>query len=160
MCNWSPDGDWIAFASDRDNPGSGSFEMYLIHPNGTGLRKLIQSGSAGRANHPYFSPDGKSIVFTSDYGGISAEPISTPHQYQPYGEIFKIKLDGSDLKRLTQNSFEDGTPAWGPRFIRPVDVEEVKNEQCAFEDCHWLNEMPNQRDWGAALEADKVQCGV
>ncbi|KAH9691303.1 DPP6 N-terminal domain-like protein [Citrus sinensis] len=160
MCNWSPDGEWIAFASDRDNPGSGSFEMYLIHPNGTGLRKLIQSGSAGRANHPYFSPDGKSIVFTSDYGGISAEPISTPHQYQPYGEIFKIKLDGSDLKRLTQNSFEDGTPAWGPRFIRPVDVEEVKNEQCAFEDCHWLNEMPNQRDRGAALEPDKVQCGV
>lgn len=160
MCNWSPDGDWIAFASDRENPGSGSFEMYLIHPNGTGLRKLIQSGSGGRTNHPYFSPDGKSIVFTSDYGGISAEPISNPHHYQPYGEIFKIKLDGSGLKRLTHNSFEDGTPAWGPRFMRPVDVEEFKDKQCAFDDCYWLNEMPNQGDWGAALGPNKAQCGA
>ncbi|MGK4301767.1 TolB family protein, partial [Klebsiella pneumoniae] len=43
MCNWSPDGEWIAFASDRHDPGSGSFEIYLIHPDGTGLRKLIQN---------------------------------------------------------------------------------------------------------------------
>ncbi|KAK2659446.1 hypothetical protein Ddye_005979 [Dipteronia dyeriana] len=149
MCNWSPDGDWIAFASDRHNPGSGSFELYLIHPNGTGLRKLVESGSAGRTNHPSFSPDGKTLVFTSDYGGISGEPISNPHHYQPYGEIYTIKLDGSDLKRLTHNSYEDGTPAWGPKFIRPVDVKWAKNEECAFEDCHWLNEMPN----GAVLAA-------
>ncbi|TXG53019.1 hypothetical protein EZV62_022188 [Acer yangbiense] len=143
MCNWSPDGDWIAFASDRHDPGSGSFELYLIHPNGTGLRKLVESGSAGRTNHPSFSPDGKALVFTSDYGGISGEPLSNPHHYQPYGEIFTIKLDGSDLKRLTHNSYEDGTPAWGPKFIRPVDVKWAKNEECVFEDCHWLNEMPN-----------------
>lgn len=158
MCSWSPDGEWIAFASDRDNPGSGSFELYLIHPNGTGLRKLIQSGSAGRTNHPYFSPDGKTLVFTSDYGGISAEPISNPHHYQPYGEIYTVKLDGSDLKRLTHNSYEDGTPAWGPTFIKPANVEWTKSEQCAFEDCHWLNK--NNSAVGAPLKPTKVQCGA
>ncbi|RDX67260.1 hypothetical protein CR513_53887, partial [Mucuna pruriens] len=41
ICNWSLDGEWISFASDQHNPGSGSFELYLIHPNRTGLRKLI-----------------------------------------------------------------------------------------------------------------------
>ncbi|CAA3023510.1 Hypothetical predicted protein [Olea europaea subsp. europaea] len=140
MCNWSPDGDWIAFASDRENPGSGSFELFKIHPNGTGLQKVIESGSGGRANHPWFSPDGKYIVLTSDYAGVSAEPISNPHHYQPYGDIFVIKSDGSDIRRLTHNSYEDGTPAWSPKYMKAVDVEWSNGgTQCSFEDCHWLN---------------------
>ncbi|KAF8031219.1 hypothetical protein BT93_D0429 [Corymbia citriodora subsp. variegata] len=161
MCNWSPDGKWIAFASDRENPGSGSFSLYLIHPNGTGLRKLIQSGSLGRANHPYFSPDGKSLVFTSDYAAVSAEPISSSHHYQPYGEIFTIKLDGSDLKRLTHNFYEDGTPAWGPTFIKPADVAWPNyGSQCSFEDCHWLSGTPNNSFGGAPHYSAKAQCGA
>ncbi|KAF1893428.1 hypothetical protein Lal_00001902 [Lupinus albus] len=174
MCNWSPDGEWIAFASDRHEPGSGSFELYLIHPNGSGLRKLVQSGLGGRTNHPSFSPDGKSIVFTSDYAGISAEPISNPHHYQPYGEIFTIRLDGSGLKRLTHNSYEDGTPAWSPKYIKPVNVEKPKGgPYCSFEDCHWLNDIPNRTVVSVALPAcpmshkvtclvsnSRAQCGV
>ncbi|KAB2093157.1 hypothetical protein ES319_A02G077700v1 [Gossypium barbadense] len=161
MCNWSPDGDLIAFSSDRHNPGSGSFELYMVHPNGTGLRRLLRSGSSGRVNHPSFRPDGKLLVFTTDYGGISAEPISNPHHYQPYGEIFTMKLDGSDLKRLTHNSYEDGTPTWAPLYINPVDVEWPRKGECAFEDCHWLNEMPGRGTklvgpWGLA----KPLCGV
>ncbi|KAJ9166693.1 hypothetical protein P3X46_021403 [Hevea brasiliensis] len=159
MCSWSPDGEWIAFASDRENPGSGSFELFLIHPNGTGLRKLVQSGLGGRTNHPYFSPDGKSIAFTTDYAGISAEPISNPHHYQPYGEIYTVKLDGSDLKRLTHNSFEDGTPAWGPTYIKPEDVEwPIYRPKCSFEECHWLNEMPSHSGGVETLEPSKPQC--
>ncbi|XP_015934565.1 uncharacterized protein LOC107460696 [Arachis duranensis] len=157
MCNWSPDGEWIAFASDRHAPGNGSFELYLIHPNGTGLRKLIQSGSGGRTNHPYFSPDGKKIVFTSDFAGISAEPISNPHQYQPYGEIFTIGLDGSGLTRLTHNSYEDGTPAWAPKFLKPVSIKKPKGgPYCAFEDLHWLSNMPN----GNGSVVSNAQCGL
>lgn len=158
MCNWSPDGEWIAFASDRHDPGTGSFEIYLIHPNGTGLRKLIQSGSGGRTNHPYFSPDGKSIVFTSDYAGISAEPISNPHHYQPYGEIFTVGLDGSGIQRLTHNSYEDGTPAWSPKYMKPVNVERAKDgSYCSFEDCHWLNDMPKSNGTVVGMNA---QCGL
>lgn len=160
MCNWSPDGDWILFASDRENPGEGIFELYMIHPNQTGLKKVIQSGLGGRTNHPWFSPDGKYIVFTSDYAAISAEPISNPHHYQPYGDIFTIKSDGSDIRRLTHNSYEDGTPTWGPTFIKPANVEWPSGPRCSFEDCHWLNETPNFGIHGApSLGYTKPQCG-
>ncbi|CAN6302850.1 unnamed protein product [Urochloa humidicola] len=141
MCNWSPDGEWIAFASDRHNPGSGSFAIYVIHPNGTGLRRVVHSADGGRTNHPWFSPDSKKLVFTSDYAAVSAEPISNPHHYQPYGEIFTVNIDGSGIRRLTHNSFEDGTPAWTPYYLEPVDVSETLQASgtCAFDDCHWLN---------------------
>ncbi|KAI3464548.1 hypothetical protein Pfo_021211 [Paulownia fortunei] len=155
MCNWSPDGEWIAFASDRENPGSGSFELFKIHPNGTGLQKVIHSGLGGRTNHPWFSPDGKYIVLTSDYAGVSAEPISNPHHYQPYGDIFVIKSDGSGIQRLTHNSYEDGTPAWSPKFMRPANVEWPNSgSECSFDDCHWLNISPNQ----VSSSSSKRQC--
>ncbi|KAI4337849.1 hypothetical protein L6164_016218 [Bauhinia variegata] len=158
MCNWSPDGDWIAFSSDRHNPGSGSFELYLIHPNGTGLRKLMQSGSNGRTNHPFFSPDAKRIVFTTDYAGISAEPISNPHLFAPYGEIFTVKLDGSDIKRLTHNSYEDGTPTWSPKYIKPVNVEESKGgPYCYFEDSIVIGSMAYQKTDNSK---SKIPCGL
>lgn len=108
MSNWSPTGEWIAFSSDRD----GDFDIWLIKPDGSGLRRLISGG--GRNNHPHFSPDGEWVVFTSQRAGYSAEEISLPFQFQPYGDLFAIRLDGSGLLRLTHNGFEEGTPAWGP----------------------------------------------
>lgn len=108
MCDWSPQGDLITFASDRD----GDFDIWLVRPDGSDLRKLI--GDGGRNNHPHFSPDGRWIVFASQRAGFSAEEISLPRQPQPYGDLFAIRLDGSDLIRLTHNGFEEGTPAWGP----------------------------------------------
>jgi Tol biopolymer transport system component len=108
MCDWSPTGEWIAFASDRD----GDFDIWLIKPDGTGLRKLI--GGGGRNNHPHFSPDNQWVVFTSQRAGYSAEEVSLPFQFQPYGDLFTVRIDGTGLLRLTHNGFEEGTPAWGP----------------------------------------------
>ncbi|KAL8144105.1 hypothetical protein V2J09_017137 [Rumex salicifolius] len=159
MCNWSPDGEWIVFSSDREDTGSGSYEMLMIRPNGTGLRKVFTSGSGGRANHPWFSPDMKSVVFTSDYAGVSAEPVSNPHHYQPYGDIFVARLDGSGIQRLTHNSYEDGTPSWGPRFLKPVDVARPSDgDACDFDDCHWLN-VGSQGVRLKSVVSRRAQCG-
>jgi Tol biopolymer transport system component len=108
MPDWSPTGEWIAFASDR----GGEFELWMVNPEGSKLHKLV--GQGGLNTHPRFSPDGQWVVFTSERAGYSAEEVSLPHQFQPYGELFVIRVDGSGLTRLTHNGFEDGTPAWGP----------------------------------------------
>ena len=70
---WSPDGRWIAFSSDRNfefmphefpSPGWEHLQelsIYIIHPDGTGLRRLTQGGVSDGS--PKWSPDSKRIVF-------------------------------------------------------------------------------------------------
>jgi Tol biopolymer transport system component len=66
---WSPDGHWIAFSSDRgsDLPDAkGRWEIlhivdiYLIHPDGTGLRRLSEHGNF--CGSPSWNADSKSLV--------------------------------------------------------------------------------------------------
>jgi Tol biopolymer transport system component len=127
MADWSPDGRWIVFASDRE----GDFEIWRIQPDGTNLQKIVSGG--GRNNHPHFAPDGRWIVFTSRRAGFSAEAIGLPHQPQPYGDLFAARLDGTGLLRLTHNGFEEGTPAWGPRLAKDV-MPSAANRSAAGDD--------------------------
>jgi len=34
---------------------------------------------------------------------------------QPYGEIFVIRYDGTQVEQLTDDQWEEGGPAWQPR---------------------------------------------
>ena len=84
----------------------------MVHPDGIGMHK-VPGISKEKINHVCFSPDSKSLLFTANLSGVSTEPISLPNQFQPYGELFVSRLDGSEVQRLTFNAYEDGTPAWG-----------------------------------------------
>src|SRR5205823_13176915 len=56
---FSPDGQRIAFVSERD----GNVELYVVHRDGTGLKRLTDNFALD--DHPAWSPDGKRIAFPS-----------------------------------------------------------------------------------------------
>lgn len=109
---WSPRGDLIMFSRQVD----GDYEIYTIKPDGTGLKRLTYS--RGNDAHMAWSPDGEHIVFTSARMGFKDEAMYTDAP-QPYGEIFVMRADGSDVQQLTDNQWEEGTPAWQPSRRMP-----------------------------------------
>ncbi|MEV0620113.1 amidohydrolase family protein [Nonomuraea sp. NPDC050404] len=93
--HWAPDGDRIVFQGYVD----GNFHLFLINPDGTGLRRL----TSGPFDHrePRFSPDGRRIAFSSDRGGR-------------YGiHLYEIAT-GTITPLPGRPPGEEGTPAWSP----------------------------------------------
>jgi Tol biopolymer transport system component len=107
----SPDGEWIAFATDRDGAG---MKIWLQRLDGGDGRFLEpdREGEPGIDMHPRFSPDGRWVAFVSDRGGIGDEFLLTDAP-QPYGDIWAAPVEGGEAVRLTDDRWEDGLPRWG-----------------------------------------------
>jgi Tol biopolymer transport system component len=106
---WSPTRDLILFASDRD----GDWELYTIGSDGRNLRRL--TSSPGNDAHATWSLDGEWIAFASARGGFKDELPVGEGGGQGAGDIFVMRWDGSDVRRLTDDAFEEATPAFAPR---------------------------------------------
>ena len=91
---WSPDGQKIAFASERD----GNQEIYVMDANGANTRRLTFNSTDDYS--PAWSPDGRKIAFSSERDGNV--------------EIYVMDTDGANPRRLTSNSENDYRPAWSP----------------------------------------------
>ena len=89
----------------------GNYEIWTIKPDGTGARKV--TSGRGTDAHQGWSPDGGRIVFASSRLGFKDEAIYTDAP-QPYGEIFVMRSDGTNIEQLTDDQWEEGTPAWRP----------------------------------------------
>ena len=115
--SYSPDGQWIVFASTREAYGrdlsaaerkqletdpSYFAEIYIMKTDadGSGVRRL--TNVAGYDGGPFFSPDGKRIVWRRfDEAGLIAD-------------IWTMNLDGTDPRQVT----DFGAMSWAP-YIHP-----------------------------------------
>jgi TolB protein len=89
----------IAFA--RLDNRVGDFDIFVVEPDGSGLRKLATKPVGD--NFPAWSPDGKRLAFEA-----SQDPSDSNI------DIYVMNADGSGVKRITEERTHDRMPAWSP----------------------------------------------
>jgi TolB protein len=93
---WSPDGQTIAFVSERDD----NHHIYLMDSDGKNQRRLTKSNMT--EIEPAWSPDGAMIAFVSSEGMLSSN-------------IYVVNVDGTDLHPLTNETVGyNENPVWSP----------------------------------------------
>ncbi len=104
--DWSPDGQSIAFAADRDT----GIDVYTVRADGTELTRLTEH--EGLDCRPRWSRDGRYILFTSNRAG----------NY----DLFVMRADGSEVRQLTTHPANDDHGAWSPdgRFVSFVSMRD------------------------------------
>jgi Tol biopolymer transport system component len=107
---WSPDGKLILFyTTDKDDLKQGvSANLAVIRPDGSGLRTLTHDSGGSVQNYDAsWSPDGKWITFARENG--ANEP---PGQHSS-ADIYVMRADGTDVRRLVGGGPFDHWPSWG-----------------------------------------------
>jgi Tol biopolymer transport system component len=124
---FSPARDQIVFTRVATN---GVRRLFMVHPTGGGLHVIPHTL---HAEAPSWSPDGARIAFDSTDGGIytvtptgggrtqltdgagDATPDWSPDSsrivFARHGQIWRMRADGSHLKRLAKHGKQ---PAWAP----------------------------------------------
>ncbi len=113
----SPDGKWIAFLrTPSPNPKAdpctqqpGDFDtctsplpaLYVVHPDGTGLVKLLENVRLFNSpyNQPAWSPDSQTVAVVSG---------------QPEAHISLVNLSNNKVKHIESFGPVSGAPVWSP----------------------------------------------
>ena len=91
--DWSPDGKWLAWTSDRH----GSREVFVAEADADD-RDAVQLTENSASGMPAWSPDGKQIAFIS---GRTA-----------FLDIWIMDADGAGQENLTESAGEEWHPTW------------------------------------------------
>jgi len=95
--------DWsIGNLITLDMGGEFRHEIYVMNVDGSNSHQVSQGNNAQGES---FSPDGKWIAFTA-YTDVA-------NKDQASCEIYIMRVDGTDPRRLTENSYCDYQPRWG-----------------------------------------------
>ena len=97
---WSPDGELIAFSSNR----AGNSEVFTVRPDGSDMTQITDVGATTYVSS--WSADGKRMLVESDVSGDR--------------EIYLVTLGGSAFERLTRHEGRDSHAAFVPHSDRIV----------------------------------------
>ena len=110
--SWSPNGDLIAFTRRSRSVDNYDYDIFTMRPDGSNVKQLTTA--PGNDSHSSWSPDGKYILWTSARYGFKDEAALYDNAFQPFGQIFMMRPDGSDQRVLTRSRWEDSMPAIVP----------------------------------------------
>ncbi len=98
--SFSPDGQLIAFRSERDGGG-----IYVMGATGESVRRLTDFG-----DNPAWSPDGRQIVF-------STVSIGGPGRGEEYGQLRTVNLETGEIRTIGVDG-DAVQPRWSPHGHR------------------------------------------
>jgi dipeptidyl aminopeptidase/acylaminoacyl peptidase len=126
---WAPDGEALAFVSNRDNEKAG--QLYVIPIEGGEAIKLTDLKES--VEEPVWSPDGTRLAFTCRVRDVEYEEeedrkraprriTALRYKMESVGwtsdrrkHLFVVPADGSaEPKQITEGNFEHASPAWSP----------------------------------------------
>lgn len=97
---WSPDGRWVVFESNSDQGFERSADVYIADSIGGSVRNLTQS--IGLNGGPDWAGNNQWIVFHSNRSGS--------------WDLYLMKRDGSNVRRITNSSLNAFRPTWCGRL--------------------------------------------
>ncbi|MGZ4825918.1 MAG: TolB family protein [Terriglobales bacterium] len=116
---WSRDGKWIVYRAYHPRTKEEIAEykellaqnlirptrldLWVMRANGSGKRRITDNTAANFA--PYFFPDGKRVIFSSNLAD---------HEGMGNFELYAVNIDGSNLERITYSPAFDGFPVFSP----------------------------------------------
>ncbi len=105
-------------------------EVFVANADGTDVHQVTKLGKANWA--PAFTPDGKKIVFASDYEYERGFPFN----------LYLVNLDGSGLERISHDGSFDAFPMFSPdgkKFIFSSNRNNGGGHDTNVFVCDWVN---------------------
>lgn len=123
--SYSVDGKEVAFRIAHEDPNSASLGGIAVLNLETRKTRVL---TRGYDNLPLWSPDGQRILFTRG--------VLKPGSIWSNFDIYTIRPDGTDLKRLTTSEASDGHAVWtngGRQILWNSGIAGYRDEACHYD---------------------------